>query len=159
MEKRKILFLCTGNYYRSRFAEETFNHLAKKSGLDWEADSAGLMVPESKEHNIGPISEHAIAALKRAKIPPLKATRFPSQATDEDFDRSALTIALCQREHQPMLNNLFPQRLNDIVFWHTEDIPLEIPEKATQQILDGIRRLIDRLSKNQAKQSSPPARP
>jgi protein-tyrosine phosphatase len=40
---RKILFLCTGNFYRSRFAEELFNHLARQKRLDWVADSRGLV--------------------------------------------------------------------------------------------------------------------
>ncbi len=38
----KLLFLCTGNYYRSRFAELLFNHLAAQVGLDWRADSRGV---------------------------------------------------------------------------------------------------------------------
>jgi len=38
---KKILFLCTGNYYRSRYAEEIFNHLAKREDLPWRAFSRG----------------------------------------------------------------------------------------------------------------------
>ena len=34
-----VLFLCTGNYYRSRFAEELFNHRAARDGLSWVAQS------------------------------------------------------------------------------------------------------------------------
>jgi protein-tyrosine phosphatase len=30
---KDILFLCTGNYYRSRFAEILFNSVAGKMGL------------------------------------------------------------------------------------------------------------------------------
>jgi len=36
-----VLFLCTGNYYRSRFAEFLFNALAAEAGVDWVAESAG----------------------------------------------------------------------------------------------------------------------
>ena len=41
---REILFLCTGNYYRSRFAEVLFNHLARESGVKAHAASRGLRV-------------------------------------------------------------------------------------------------------------------
>ena len=33
--ERTVLFLCTGNYYRSRFAEIIFNSVAGKMGLPW----------------------------------------------------------------------------------------------------------------------------
>ena len=32
-ESKTILFLCTGNYYRSRFAEILFNSVAGRMGL------------------------------------------------------------------------------------------------------------------------------
>ena len=56
----KILFLCTGNYYRSRFAEHLFNWLATKQGLDWQADSRGLALERginSKPKSFSPESD------------------------------------------------------------------------------------------------------
>jgi len=38
---RTVLFLCTGNYYRSRHAEAVFNHHAERLGLGWRAVSRG----------------------------------------------------------------------------------------------------------------------
>ncbi|MGM4967020.1 hypothetical protein AB7714_26215 [Tardiphaga sp. 1201_B9_N1_1] len=47
---RTVLFLCTGNYYRSRYAEELFNHLARRAGLTgrrcrslWPSSGAGTI--------------------------------------------------------------------------------------------------------------------
>ncbi|MBD3320550.1 MAG: hypothetical protein GF350_05575 [Chitinivibrionales bacterium] len=37
-----ILFLCTGNYYRSRFAEILFNTISGALELEWKAISRGV---------------------------------------------------------------------------------------------------------------------
>ncbi|MFX7063749.1 hypothetical protein ABTH87_19020, partial [Acinetobacter baumannii] len=50
---KKILFLCTGNYYRSRYAEEIFNHAARRKGLRWRAFSRGAAERGSPD-NVGP---------------------------------------------------------------------------------------------------------
>ena len=39
---KRLLFLCTGNYYRSRYAEILFNAIASTIRLTWRADSCGL---------------------------------------------------------------------------------------------------------------------
>jgi protein-tyrosine phosphatase len=36
---KTVLFLCTGNYYRSRYAEIYFNSVASKMELPWKATS------------------------------------------------------------------------------------------------------------------------
>ena len=46
-----ILFICTGNYYRSRFAEAFFNHHAEVRGLCWRAISRGLAIERVIEIN------------------------------------------------------------------------------------------------------------
>ena len=56
---RTVLFLCTGNYYRSRFAEELFNDSARRAGLDWTATSRGLALelgPVERRPAVGPLA-------------------------------------------------------------------------------------------------------
>ena len=36
---KTVVFICTGNFYRSRFSEYFFNALAKEHGLYWQATS------------------------------------------------------------------------------------------------------------------------
>ena len=36
---KAVLFLCSGNYYRSRHAEAVFNHRAAAAGLDVSGDT------------------------------------------------------------------------------------------------------------------------
>src|SRR5438309_886198 len=63
---KTVLFLCTGNYYRSRYAEILFNWKAQECGVAWKADSRGL---DPDPRNPGPMSRHTMTALKRLDIP------------------------------------------------------------------------------------------
>ncbi len=53
--EKTVLFLCTGNYYRSRFAEVLINFVAGRMGLPWRALSRGLAV-ERGVNNVGPMA-------------------------------------------------------------------------------------------------------
>jgi len=64
---RHVLFLCTGNYYRSRFAEIVFNHVAVRMNLNWRATSRGLAI-ERGIHNVGPISSEVLSQLAAMRI-------------------------------------------------------------------------------------------
>src|SRR5713101_3323630 len=61
--EKTVLFLCTGNYYRSRFAEALFNSVAGKLGLPWKASSRGLAL-ERGVNNVGPMEGSAVTALE-----------------------------------------------------------------------------------------------
>ena len=80
----QILFLCTGNYYRSRFAQHLFNAWVKKNhGLNWQAESRGLAI-ERGFNNIGAISPHALKGLRERGVSVPANERFPLQVTDAD---------------------------------------------------------------------------
>src|SRR5262245_41704175 len=93
---KSVLFLCTGNYYRSRFAAVLFNSLAGKMGLPWRATSRGLAL-ERGVNNVGPMAAAAVELLKAMGVRPGdECTRPPAQATAEDFDRADRVVALKQ---------------------------------------------------------------
>ena len=70
-----VLFLCTGNYYRSRFCEEYFNHLAQGHSLPWRADSRGLAPDITVFRNPGPLSIYTRQRLAALDVRQLRTIR------------------------------------------------------------------------------------
>jgi predicted translation initiation factor SUI1 len=127
-DKRKnVLFLCTDNYYRSRFAEIYFNSVAKKMGLSWCALSKGLAL----ERGISIVGPMAIAAIQSLESQGIRAiddvSRFPIQVTLADFEEAARIIALKEVEHLPLLQERFPAWTEKVEFWHIDDAPGATP--------------------------------
>src|SRR5689334_14670836 len=102
-QQKTILFLCTGNYYRSRFAEILFNSVADRMSLPWRATSRGLAL-ERGVNNVGSMASSAVNALQTMGIRATEAvTRMPAQVTVADLEQAARVIALKQGEHMPLL--------------------------------------------------------
>src|SRR6516162_2997502 len=101
--EKTVLFLCTGNYCRSRFAEALFNSVAGKMGLPWRASSGGL-APERGVSNVGPMAASAVKALEALGVRAAEAvTRPPAQVTTDDLERADRIVALKHAEHLPLL--------------------------------------------------------
>lgn len=104
---KRILFLCTGNYYRSRFCEEYFNHGAGLRGLAWRADSRGLAPDVTVFRNPGPLSPKTLEALRDRGVALDGNLRYPLAAHSADLAQADRTIALSRREHEPMVECSF----------------------------------------------------
>ncbi len=141
----RVLFLCSGNYYRSRFAELFFNHLAEAEGLPYRADSAGLW-PACHTHNPGPMSPHTIAALDERGVRMPAVLRAPRDVARADIEHSALTVALKEAEHRPLVMKRFPALLARIEFWHVDDVDDAPPSVALPMIERLVRDLVRRLA-------------
>jgi len=140
----QILFLCTGNYYRSRYAEELFNHLAKAEGLAWRAFSCGAAEQGSPD-NVGPMSRFTREALQAKGIVAEGALRNPHPCSLADFDQARIVIALKEAEHRPMIERRFPEVADRILYWHVDDIDCAAPATALPMIDDLVRELISTL--------------
>src|SRR5215472_4432745 len=115
--EKTVLFLCTGNYYRSRFAEILFNSVAGKMGLPWRASSRGLAL-ERGVNNVGPMAVSAIKALEALGARAADAvTRLPEQVTSNDLEGAALIVALKHAEHLPLLQERYPAWVEKVEFW------------------------------------------
>src|SRR5215471_10210242 len=121
--EKTVLFLCTGNYYRSRFAEALFGSVAGRMGLPWRASSRGLAL-ERGVNNVGPMAPLAVTALEAMGVRAGDAiTRMPAQVTTDDLEGAALVVALKQAEHLPLLQERFPAWADKVEFWRVDDVP------------------------------------
>jgi protein-tyrosine phosphatase len=141
---RTVLFLCTGNYYRSRFAEILFNHLSRMNHLEWHAESRGLALELGVE-NVGPISHHAMHALRACGVPMEDWTRLPMQATVGDFRNADIIVALKEAEHRPMIARRFPGWQDRVEYWHVHDMDQASPAEALGEVRAGVEQLILRV--------------
>jgi protein-tyrosine phosphatase len=140
---KTILFLCTGNYYRSRFAEELFNHHALLLGLDWMAESRGLALERGTD-NVGPISPFALHALKERAIAARGADRVPQQCILHDLASADLIIALKEAEHRPLIRERFPEWEHLSFYWDVHDLDAGPPAQALGLIAQEVQTLTTR---------------
>jgi protein-tyrosine phosphatase len=139
----RILFLCTGNYYRSRFAEELFNHQAGRKGLNWWASSRALALEKGVD-NVGSISPFTIRALSDRNIMPSRS-RFPVACRIEDLEIADLIVAVNEAEHRALLEDRFPGWQDSVTYWHVSDIDFVQPDEATAQMDSMVQDLISKL--------------
>ena len=136
---QSVLFVCTGNYYRSRFAEYYLCFLADLN--DWKISvfSKGLNIYNN--NNIGPVSSHTKAYLKSLEIPLPIPIRFPKPLLENDFRQYERVIAMDREEHHPMILEQFPSMIDEVEFWKFPDTHLMAPN----EMLPNLKEQIDRV--------------
>lgn len=125
-----VLFICTGNFYRSRFAEAAFNHRARQTGSRWRAFSRGLAI-----HLIdGDLSPYAATAMGERGIS--RDCTGPTRValSEDDFRRAGRVVALYESEHRPLMEEHFPRWADRITYWHVGDLGECEPAVALDEI-------------------------
>jgi protein-tyrosine phosphatase len=149
---KKVIFVCSANYYRSRYAEHYFNWLAGQEELGWEADSRGLMV--GAWGNIGPMSNHTVEGLKRRGIPLDAIPREPKPLTLSDLAEADLVVAVKEAEHRAMMNKQFPLWMDRIEYWHVDDLDCAESHEALPHLENRVQELVERLRKDGGTENS-----
>jgi protein-tyrosine phosphatase len=152
MADKTVLFLCTGNYYRSRFAEHLFNHLARERRLPWRAESRGLSTVTGK-WKVGPMSHYAVEALRARRIPLPAFVREPLYCADDDICRADVVVALKEAEHRAVIEKCHPGHGQRVEYWHVHDVDVAHPEQALGEIEQLVGELLERLGTSAAVRS------
>lgn len=138
-----VLFLCTGNYYRSRFAEHFFNEQARKRQLAWQATSRGL---QPSLENLGFMSRHALDRLRRLGMAPRAPLRLPMDLQSLDLLAADLTVAMNEVEHRPLMAARFPEWTERVRYWKIYDLDVADPDSGLAAIENAVLALLDELS-------------
>jgi protein-tyrosine phosphatase len=140
---KQILFLCSGNYYRSRFAEIFFNWHANKRCVKWKAESRGLTML-----NVHPgfMYHITIARLQDIGIPVDAYLRPPMKATLQDFESADHIVAVKEAEHFPLIRDQFPSHLERVEFWEVHDLDCAEPDETISHLEREVMGLIERLA-------------
>ena len=137
--QKQVLFVCTGNYYRSRIAEALFNQKAGEAHPGWRAISRGLQLVSS-QHGISSLARREL--LKRG-VPPTSFKNEPKALTKEDLEKSDYVVLMDEAEHRPMLEKQFPTRDDrKIHYWHIGENSQMSAAKACQAMSKEIEELL-----------------
>ncbi|ABG52890.1 protein tyrosine phosphatase [Trichodesmium erythraeum IMS101] len=142
---QKILFLCTGNYYRSRFSEYLFNDLASKKGIKWQADSRGLNV-DPKSGNVGAISSEVLKTLASLGLQiDSVSLREPMQVKQTDLENATEIIAVDEVAHRPLMQSKFPEWVDKVEYWGVKDLDEHPDQPPLLQLQNNIHLLLEKL--------------
>lgn len=128
----KILFVCSGNSFRSPVAEA----LLKKFKPEIDVDSAGI-------HPSIPISEAAKECLAKENAEQ-HLKKVPESFESKQLYEYDLIVAMEPR-HRNFVLSKCPECADKIVVWHIED-PYFLPQKYAEKIFKQIRHKVQELA-------------
>lgn len=145
---RQVLFICSGNFYRSRFAEAVFNHHAAQRQLGVRAFSRGLATHLVQGE--GEISLYARFALAARGIPIHHTGTHPVQLSRADLERAFRVIAVKEAEHRPLMRQLFPDWAERIEYWTVHDLDAATPDVSIPLLERRVLALLEACAERQS---------
>jgi len=157
-ESGRLIFVCTGNYYRSRLAELLFNHYAALAGLGWRAESRGLVVT-GRLRGIAPEARDYAESHGLPDVP----DRNPLPLLVDELAAAGLVVLMNRAEHEPLMERDFRPILRLLVSrdavrawnvfdlpvpragWGAEPVPSQPGVSSTEHIHFAVRTLLSEL--------------
>lgn len=141
----KLYFICMGNYYRSRLAEELTRHYAREHDLEIKVDSGGLSrIPNP--NNPGTIAKATLRYLQEKQVEGENIGRFPKNCTIEDVYTADIVICTDKEEQLDLFKQQFPDYQGQIIGWSARDIQydplMDTPGIIDKHVQDLIRNLL-----------------
>jgi protein-tyrosine phosphatase len=144
MSAKTVVFICTANYYRSRFCEHWFNTQAEAKGLNWRATSRGLRTWMADGY--GPIANFTVDRLAAHGVLLDENIRLPISLSESDLENADLVVALKEGEHRAMMVEQFPAWADRIEYWHVDDIDCATADEALPMCETNVLALVERLA-------------
>lgn len=126
IKNNKVIFVCTGNYYRSRLAEILFNDHALRAALAWDAESRGLF----ERGSLSGLSPDAAQFLLSKGFDSVEHfAKEPQRLKVDDLENSQLVIVLNKNEHEPIMKMKFGrvptmlEKSGRLRYWNVYDVP------------------------------------
>jgi len=128
----KILFVCSGNAYRSPVAEALFKRLRPEIDVDSAGIDPAIPISEAAKSYLG--KENATTHLKQA----------PESLDKKKLDDYDLIVAMKQAHKDAILSRC-PQCAGKTVVWNIED-PYFLPHGYTEKIFKEIKAKVAELA-------------
>ena len=142
MKQQRILYICTGNIYRSRYAEAFTNYTASTRGLAVTAASRGLAVHLVDDCT----SPYVLERLRSKGIAAEFMSPCKRKLEEEDLHAADFIVALKESEHRPMMATLFPRWVDRIRYWNVSDVGEWKPQAALDTIESLVLDLLEDIS-------------
>ena len=138
-----ILFVCTANIFRSRFAEEVFNFLAAEERIPAKAFSAGLKVGA---YHVRKIHRPAVEQLDKFNIKPKRPNELSVHIDEEELTKYDQLICMDEAEHKPMVLSNSKLKEFNFEYWDIidepkvqSDVSLPICYSKVNELVDGLK--------------------
>ena len=128
----KILFVCSGNAYRSPVAEALLRKLRREIEIDSAGIDPAIPISEAAKSYLG--RENAIKHLKQA----------PESLDKKRLDEYDLIVAM-KEAHKDVILSRCPPCADKIVVWNIDD-PYFLPHGYTEKIFKEIKAKVAELA-------------